>query len=199
MSIEARLNDLFARWKVVQLEHEKALNMIDPKYFFLDGLVGDEAAWGSAPVRVLYVLKESNISEPPKDFDFWFKRIALDDTIDDRTYAIKKFIRLMQTELAGNGDLSAVAYMNLNKSGGGSKTIFRRLRTYATHPAVAPMIREQIEILAPCVIVCCGCYGLVSGILGKDSPYHLVNMWHPSARKSDETYMTRFKKQIGRQ
>jgi len=192
VSIEARLENLFARWKAVQLQEAKALGLEHPDWFFPDGLVGDESAWLNAPVKVLYILKEGNLTEPPKDFGFWFKRIAADDT----GHIIKKRIQLMQREIAGNDDLSAIAYMNLNKSGGKSVTDFNWLQAYAAHPAIASLIREQIDILAPVVIVCCGCYGLVAGILGEDAPYRLVDMWHPSDHfKSDEAYKAKFKKE----
>ena len=192
MSIEAKLDNLFVRWKAVQLQEAEALGLDHPDWFFPDGLVGDEAAWLNAPVKVLYILKEGNLSEPPKDFGFWFKRIAADDT----SHIIKKRIQLMQREITGSDDLSVTAYMNLNKSGGKSVTDFNWLQAYATHPAIAPLIKEQIDILSPVVIVCCGCYGLVSGIMGEGAPYRLVDMWHPSDHfKSDEVYMAKFKKE----
>ena len=194
MSIQEKLDKLFERWKAVQQEQGEALGLAHPDWFFPDGLVGDEATWLNAPTRVLYLLKEGNLTEPPKDFDFWFKRIVADGT----AHVIKKRIQLMQREIAGSDDLSVTAYMNLSKCGGKSVTDFNWLQSYANHPAIAPLIKEQIEILAPHVIICCGCYGLVSGILGGDAPYRLIDMWHPSDYfKSDEVYMAHFKKQNG--
>ena len=192
MSIETKLDDLFARWKAVQLQEAEALGLTRPVCFFPDGLVGDEAAWLKAPIKVLYILKEGNLSKEPKDFDFWFKRIAADNT----RHIIKKRIQLMQQEIAGSDDLSVTAYMNLNKCGGKSVADFNQLQRYAKHPAIAPLVKEQIKILAPDVIICCGCYGLVTGILGEDVPCRLVDMWHPSYyRVSDEMYIKKFKEQ----
>ena len=170
------------------MQEAEALGLKHPDWFFPDGLVGDEAAWLTAPVKVLYILKEGNLRKPPKDFGFWFKRIAADDT----KHIIKKRIRLMQQVITSSDNLSVTAYMNLNKNGGRSKTDNRLLKAYATHSAIAPLIKEQIEILAPHVIVCCGCYVMVWHILGEMVPYRVVGTWHPSCWGSHEKYREKF-------
>jgi len=196
MSIEEKLGDLFDRWKAEQLRGKVDLGLDISWRFTPDGIVGEEEAYLNAPVKVLYILKEGNLTEradmPAEQagrFDFWFKRIVA----TGEPHKIKRRIEDMQKIITGSDDLTVTAHMNLNKAGGLASTDMKKLRAYATAPGIAPLIREEIKLLAPDVIVCGGCYGIVAEILGADAPYRMVDMWHPSHRVTDAAYREKFK------
>ena len=170
MGIQEELDVLFEKWK-------KALDLQMTERFIPDGIAGDEDAYKKD--RVLYILKESHLKgEPPEDNCkhgyFWFK----DQVKSPKPHRITKRIKAMQEAIPKKGGLTSVAYMNINKRGGGAETDPKALKAHAQ--SVASFIKEEIRILAPELIICCGCYGIISdaAILGEDP--RLVDMWHPS-------------------
>jgi hypothetical protein len=184
MEIQEQLEQLFARWATTQKQEGLG------DWFFPDGLVGEEAAYAAAPIKVLYILKESNVGEEPKDFGFWFKRVVA----NGEEHPIRRRLALLQEVIADSSNLGVAAYMNLNKSGGAAVADDKQLAAYVQR--FAPLIREEIEILAPDVIVCGGCYGLVRDALGDSFTGRLVDMWHPSYwQKSDEDYIAKFREE----
>lgn len=188
--------------------------------FTEDGIV-DKNKWETTEKgkKVLYILREANGSRSIVDGkvdkgNFWFKEciennIGLDNRIFKRIVQMQKII-----EVKGNDTevLKQTAFMNINKRGGLSAVDWKVLNNYAI--TYKDFIKKEIEIIDPDIIVCCGTYWtLVDQIYGvydkqqeewKDRwvyTYKLklnnkdvvvYNMWHPSARKSNEGYTKRF-------
>lgn len=176
MSIQARLDQLFEQWKEVHKQKADMLNLQYPERFLPDGIAGDEAAYEKSSPKVLYILKESNVGDRCDDLSFWFKAQAT----GGGTHRITKRIRLMQKVITGSDDLTAVAYMNLNKSGGTSATNGAKLEAYVLNENISSFIKEEIRILNPDIIVCGGCFDTVTKLLKSDTPVKIINIWHPS-------------------
>ena len=108
-----------------------------------------------------------------------------------------KRIGFMQEVLVGSNDLSAIAYMNLNKCGG-STVDFHKLKKYVEIPDIREHIREEIALLAPDIVVCCGhrIDELVKGLLSDmpGMPEKIVPMLHPSCWVSHHRYIDEFRK-----
>jgi len=179
--------ELFMLWKKAHKEIGLNLNK-----FYPDGVVNDEAYFNSNP-RVLYVLKEPNSGNDVSEGDFWFKR-----QVENKSHhIIPTRIKIMQKVINGNRDLNFVAYININKYGGLNRTNGEKLKEYAYSKEIRPLIKKQIELLAPDIVVCCGVYEIVKEILSENPKSILVNMWHPSYKftnhqKYKEVFEKRF-------
>lgn len=126
--------------------------------FIADG-VFDEKLWTAEPLKLTFVLKEANWRNGNVDLCKW----VLDNTPWKTWNNIARWTKGM---LEGgdypaylsveerNRLLSRVSFLNLKKTGGGSRTDSRELRVYAH--ADAPYIRKQLLLYKPDVIVCCG-------------------------------------------
>ena len=87
-----------------------------------------------------------------------------------------------------------IAYMNINKCGGGSRSKDNELEEYAK--TYKEYIEKEIKIINPDLIVCGSSivHNIVGGIVERknDRPY-LVEVYHPSYyRISDKEYLKRF-------
>ena len=169
MSIQTQINKLFDQWKKVHEEKPGLFKVLNLKLerFLPDGIAGDENAYINAIPKVLYILKESNAKNSEK-VDFWFKE-QVDKNGTHQTHQITKRIRFMQKMITGSDDLSVIAYMNLNKCGDGSKTEMKKLAAYSLDDKISLLIKEQIHILNPDIIICGGCFNIVNTILGKET------------------------------
>lgn len=206
--------------------------------FTTDGVV-DESIWTrlecQGKKKVLYVLREANGNSSKfgekgrivDDGNFWFQNCIKDKKLGNRIFTR---IAGMQKEIQGGQEghteelLKQVAYMNINKRGGGAKVNWKVLNEYAYK--YNKKIRDEICILKPDVIVCCGTYWTLVDIVArnlyrdkKDKPkwdskaeqnfcleacikserygeckVKIINMYHPSARISDEKYIDMFKR-----
>lgn len=117
--------------------------------FIADG-VFDEKTWTAEPLKLTFVLKEAHWRNGNVDLCEW----VLDNTPWKTWNNIARWTKGM---LEGgdypaylsmeerNRLLSRVSFLNLKKTGGGSRTDSRELRTYAH--ADAPYIREQLLLL----------------------------------------------------
>lgn len=192
MNIKTRLDNLFNKWEEAHRKNAKVLNLQHPERFLPDGIVGDETTYLKASPKVLYILKESNSGDSVNN-DFWFKK----EVLENGTHIITKRIQLMQKMITGSTDLTTIAYMNLNKSGGNSASDMAHLKAYSLNNNISPLIKEQVLILDPDIIICAGCYRIVSGILGVEINAKIIDMWHPSySRVPDEKYLSHFKKKL---
>lgn len=200
--------------------YDNRITGIDISSFTEDGIV-DKCKWVNIKngKKVLYILREANGSRSTVDGkvdkgDFWFKKCIEDNVCQDNR--IFKRIVQMQRIIEVKGDNSEVlkqtAYMNINKRGGLSSVNWKVLNNYAK--TYRDFIKKEIELIDPDIIVCCGTYWtLVDQIYGEydkkkaewndeggykyklkinNKDVMLYNMWHPSARKSDEGYKERF-------
>lgn len=207
------LEELFDLWMNRQKEEKEYFDKdgIAITSFTIDGFV-DEDCWKKQKVKVLYLLREANGrnadgGEVCEKGEFWFKNQVLGKKAPTGT--LFKRIRMMQRILVGDNEaeqLKGVAYMNVNKRGGGSSVDWTRLIRYAKE--YKDFIKREIEIINPDVIVCGGTYWLLlSQIYGikdekwdarqemfnyLDGKIKVYNMWHPSARFSDDKYRSRF-------
>jgi len=201
MNIQKKLDTLFNQWKDT---HDIYINETDlselPELtnFTMDGISGkDETAYVNADIKVLYVLVESNVGKDCKHFRindyFWFR----EQVVNNGKHIIPARIQFVQENITGRpADLNAVAYMNLNKCGGGCSRNFKKLRNYVRLPKIKEHIKEEIEILEPDLIVCFGkgVDDLVKEILGETHALYkkILPLRHPSCRNSSDDYEIMF-------
>jgi len=191
MSIQQQLDGLFLEWKQAQ-QDEFGLDL-----FFPDGLMGSEGKYAQAKRKVLYVLSECHVlegtAENVKD-KFWLKEIVVDKRATTKhENAIVSRLAFMQGTLTGNKDLSAAAFMNLNKGGGTDKADWKKILEYVRNKQMAQFIWKEIDILDPAVIVWCSDFRIATRILGTGYPTPLINMWHPSYYyTNNEKYQAHF-------
>lgn len=240
-NIEEKLTELFIKWKERQEGNPDEYNWektgIAVSSFTKDGIV-NENTWNKlekqGKERVLYLLREANgnssesgqMGREVDDGEFWFKKCVEENHIGNRIFkrivAMQRLIQ-EQEELSEEEALRQVAYMNINKRGGGAKVDWKVLNLYAS--TYAEEIKKEICLIKPTLIVCCGTYWpLVDNICdlykpkrdegewesGDDKDYYLenveiqsniygkctvdiINMYHPSAIMSDEKYIKRFR------
>ena len=182
------LEDLFDRWS----------NKKGHEFFCRDGFVNEKAF--DIKERILFIAKESNISKgTDKDF-FWLQSVANGNS-DSKI--LSRRISIMTNAYYNNfscvnkslDNLQKIAYMNINKSGGSSRTNTTKLWEYANYHK--DYILKEIEIIKPELIVCCGklVYEIISDILGtKINDHKVIEVYHPSYFFiSDKKYLERFK------
>ena len=177
------LNELFEAWKNAQINEIEWENTFPKKYENGQPIIPPEEFKGSFCVDgflsdkfngVLFILKESNTcsDEPKGEYEdtFWFKenteKEISGEKIDDSYW--NRYHRNMEWYLrnAFGGDINyyECAYMNLNKRGGYGKCDDMQLSNYIN--SYGDLIEEQIRIINPKCIFCCG--------QGKISVYELV-------------------------
>lgn len=245
MSDKAKLAEkfekLFNEWRGKQEnepEYDYKKNGIAKDSFTIDGIV-NEKVWNELDKgkKVLYILREANgnateMEEKGKKVDdgkFWFRECVtgietkVTDNIFQRIKEIQMIIQGYASKAKSDKEiLSEVAYMNLNKRGGGASVDWKIFNAYIEE--YKEYIKEEIAIIKPDIIVCCGTYwSLVDNVCGlykntngknwnpgddKDFDYdgavikdkngnelhkaRIINMYHPSARISKEKYIKRF-------
>lgn len=236
-SITEQLKDLFSKWKTKQEnddDYKCEKTGIAKGSFTPDGMV-NEKTWNQLDTenkrKVLYLLREANgntstLKEDGRSVDdgeFWFQQCVANGNIGNIIFKrIEQMQEIIQDEKSHNGEiLKQVAYMNINKRGGGATVDWKILNEYANE--YKDQIMKEIYILKPDIIVCCGTYWtFVDNICGlykenekaKWEPHDkrdfvleaaieiengdkfeclIFNMYHPSARMKTENYIERFK------
>lgn len=185
------LDELFVAWKIAHnIEDEISCEKTFPKYgkikpenkdfknsFCVDGFLGEEFN------GVLFILKESNTDgNAQKDDFFWFKD-------GERSKDWKKYRNSMdwylKNYISENIDYSECAYMNLNKRGGYKRCNTTQLKNYVHE--YQDFIKEEIRIINPKHIVCCGVetvYNLVLDVIGDSmTDITIYNCYHLCCRK----------------
>lgn len=236
-SITEQLKELFDFWIKEHgndEEYKCEKTGIANDSFTPDGMVNEET-WNQLHTenkkKVLYLLREANgntstLTEDGKSVDngeFWFQQCVDNGNIGNIIFKrIEEMQKIIQDEESYNGEiLKQVAYMNINKRGGGSTVDWKILNEYAHK--YKKQIMKEICILKPDIIVCCGTYWtFIDNICGlyeendkaKWEPHDkrdfvleatmeiedgdkfeclIFNMYHPSARMKTENYIERFK------
>lgn len=235
-SITDQLKTLFDDWKTKQendKEYKCEKTEIAKGSFTPDGMVNEET-WKQLNAenkkKVLYLLREANgntstLKEDGKSVDdgkFWFQQCVANGNIGNiiftRIAEMQKIIQPDKDDKGYKEILEQVAYMNINKRGGGSTVDWKILNKYAY--VYKKQIMKEICILKPDIIVCCGTYWtFVDNICGlydrEEWESHekrnfvlkveteiengdkfeclIFNMYHPSARMKTENYIERFK------
>lgn len=241
ITMEERITDqlkkLFDDW-IKEQEKEKGYECklektgIAKDSFTPDGIV-DEEIWNQLnrenKKKVLYLLREANgntstLNENGKSVDdgrFWFQQCVEDGNIGNiifkRIVEMQKIIQDDKSDKSDKEILKQVAYMNINKRGGGSTVDWKILNDYAKE--YRKNIMEEICIIKPDIIVCCGTYWpfvdnichfykdeggkkwnpgdkedfVLKAKINDEYECTIINMYHPSARMAKETYIERFR------
>ena len=186
------LDELFELWK----------NEDGHEFFCKDGFIKQDT-FEKQEKKVLFIAKESNVSKgTDKDF-FWLQSVVHGDSVPK---ILSRRILIMTNALFGNdfdtvkkdrdgyNILEKIAYMNINKRGGGSRSKDSEIEEYAK--TYKEYIEKEIEIINPDLIVCGSnlVYRIVGGIVERknDRPV-LVEVYHPSHYFiSDKKYLERF-------
>ncbi len=179
------LDDLFVLWQEAHMvdpnweeifQKSKGL-LLDESFkasFKTDGVSCELGSYNKQSRKcqtadIVFVLKESDVLDDngsvSNSFDFWF-----DEAVDSnpgknnlkkakavRKRYMKKFSLIMDEYCSGWNSYTPIGYMNLNKRGGFSKANYYRLKAYVRQ--YHKFILKEIELLAPKVIVLCGCVG----------------------------------------
>ncbi len=184
------LDELFKLWK--QKDGHKP--------FCKDGFI-DKDTFEKQEKRVLFIAKESNVSvDDFKEDYFWLQDVAngADHKILSRRISIMTnayFENKFDDTDKNRDNLKKIAYMNINKHGGSSRTNAKELQAYATD--YKEYIKREIELIDPHFIVCCGklVYEIITNILGaKIDNSKVIEVYHPSYFFiSDKKYLERFK------
>lgn len=150
------------------------------------GAVFEPFYLSSAP-RILFLLKESNCQTPnevwglPRHLRNQVEDIADGPLTSPRLYNIWKFIGCMAAGISGNmrsyqsiaGDranftsickqgLSKTAVLNIKKTPGTSESDSRELLSYIQQTTHLELLLEEVNLLAPQIVICGGTYGLLA-------------------------------------
>ncbi len=188
-----RLDDLFGRWP-------KPSNG-----FAKDGII-DETAWNDAPRKVLFLLKDTNAC--PQDFRAVVRGNPW-KVVGHWAYGIQNVEQhhipsFAEAEGSFEAACAASAIVNLKKQPGTSSS--NLLEVEAAARADLCLIREELAIIEPEVIVCGGTFRIVKKVFPEfqsiepsdpDGKCYVVDetVWidycHPSARyRHDMMYYT---------
>lgn len=212
------LGSLFEIWKEAQEketdnEYDKyKFGNVDKNSFCVDGIV--DTSVSNNQRELLFIAKECNCGG--KDISsyvnnqsdkFWLNEICQNENSKGRSIFSDRLAMLANAyynndfanalEKKNNYDyLKLVSFINLNKRGGYSRSNSKTVETYTK--IYSKFIAEEINILAPDLIVCCG--REVYSYFTKYVLEHISNkkqkiifQYHPSYwAVSDENYIRRF-------
>lgn len=170
-----KLNKFFGEWQNRQEnenpdKYDWEKTGIAVSSFTKDGIV-NENTWNEleeqGKKRVLYLLREANgntseLGQEGIEVDggeFWFKKCVGENYIGNRIFkriVVMQRIIQEQENLSEEEALRQVAYMNINKRGGGAKVDWKILNLYAS--TYAEEIKNEICLIKPTIVVCCGTY-----------------------------------------
>ena len=183
-----------------------------------------ESRYNEAKKKVLFILKErANSNLRILEEVFWFQNVVIRELNGAQLhgaerkyyYKIKALLDAICATEKCSISMDQIAYMNINKRGGLPRgTVNKRLRKYAD--VYKNYILNEIEILAPDIIVFCGAYDIFKKNLlidttdhhSKTIPFHnkkcqyrhckmnignntadIFYMYHPACRNlSDDEY-----------
>lgn len=186
---------------------------ISKNSFTEDGPIVPELYYTSRR-KILFIGKESNIEGASAngsevltaDGSFYTRNVVLNPDIKPRTFVIN-LAKIYNSLITDNYEipnsdtenLKYAAFINLNKRGGLKSCSRRILRAYTQE--YRDKIIEEIVLLAPDLIVCCGidCYNIVKAKLAEHSKISgipVLSSYHPSARVSDNEKLERIKNEI---
>ena len=196
------MNQLLKDWKDKHISESDEVyksycsNSHIPKETFMeDGIVNDYQ-YSTAEKKILFIAKEANwysASETSGEFQnrslnstFWLRDVATEKTAS--TMFSNKISTLANAILDGNYTdpntnyeiLSKIAFINLNKRGGFSCCVWETLEGYVK--TYSSYISQQIELISPSLIVCCG-WGvkwLLDKYIRLPSHTKVITVYHPS-------------------
>lgn len=200
------IENLFAEWQALQQkESNYGASEIAKDSFTYDGVI-NLPEYVKQDTKYLFISKESNIenneAQPPYRSDgdnFWLRDVCLQkekpSIFSKRLAMLANAIYSLDFERVNkcHDVLNKVAFMNLNKRGGRSGSKPKTIRKYTKK--YAGFIKREIDMIKPDIIICCGS-GLrdLLGKIGICSPqYTIIEVYHPSYRKSDKFHLERLK------
>ncbi len=144
---------------------------------FRDGIVEEGVYWRQ-PQRIVYLLKEVNVTEGEDPWDLpsfllEAKRGPTWNMIAYWTFGLLNGLPQWVDVPQANEDfrrqwLRRIAVVNLNKAGGSASCDHQRLRDIAARDA--DLLREQLALLDPSVVVCGGTGDLAAPFLFDGAP-----------------------------
>lgn len=163
--------DLFERWKKARPEYKG-----EGKRFTCDG-IADYNEWAKSKPKILFLLKESYAPEGEWEPSEGISIInTFSSNIARWRYVLKELFKNPAKELSFSDfelppdkkiwDIALVEIKKLNE--GKISSNYYDIRNYATQDKV--FIREQIELINPQVIFCCGTYSF----------YEIIFEWKPN-------------------
>ena len=204
MCIESKskqMKELFERWKN---DHNRDSGCDNQDVFIPDGIICEEEYEYERP-EILFISKESNLDPALKNNEvkgntdcFWVRSTVISGNAKAETGSGTKYINVLanlcnsileedkNTENKSWDNLKKCAYINLNKRGGHGSCDNNALVEYVKKHKL--LIRQQIRIIDPKVIVCCSktVYDLVTKTLNI-TPDDIKWTYHPSCRRSYKT------------
>ncbi len=215
------LDKLFAEWKKKQAgEGDESFKSyeyrnVSKESFDPDGIIDeDEYRLCESGKRILFIAKEGNIGGSSdhnticKNNDQFWLRCVVNRIADYKQNLFSRRIAMLYNAFSMNNyqhinknhdRLRSAAFMNLNKRGGYTHCNDSVLEAYTER--YAEYIAEEIEIIKPNVIICCG--RIVKELLEKHVVHQLkysprlVEVYHPSHfRISDAEYLRLFNQAI---
>lgn len=200
------IENLFAEWQALQQkESNYEASEIAKDSFTYDGVI-NLPEYVKQDTKYLFISKESNIenneAQPPYRSDgdnFWLRDVCFQK--QKPSIFSKRLAMLANSIYSADFEsvdkchdiLNKVAFMNLNKRGGLSGSKWKTISGYTQKYAC--FIKREIDMVEPDIIICCG-----SGLKhllednGVSSPqYTIIEVYHPSYRKSDKFHLERLK------
>lgn len=195
---EYKIKELFNRWKNAQIsesdEHyaKYRFGNVGKASFLPDGII-DYDTYAKADKKVLFIAKEANwggndtgTTIDEKDDIFWLQTVVTGNT--KPTNFSKGIAMLNNAFISNNFDvidenhksLQSIAFINLNKRGGYSSCSYDTLSGYTT--TYADYISEEIDLINPDVIICCGdsVLYLINTVIKLKGNQKIIGVFHPS-------------------
>jgi hypothetical protein len=172
-TINTQLDALFEEWISAYRGRFSSDSAFDPRRFVKDGII-DERYWPEG-ARILFLLKDHN-REPKPEYDWDMRKEgrakpwkALGSWAYALQVAAKKnsiapFAEARATDTLTRAYLSC-AVMNLKKVAGGGSAPDKLIHKFAARDA--DRLQQQIRLIVPDVIVCCGTFDFVQDVFGR--------------------------------
>lgn len=203
----SNLNSLFKLWQEKQNNekdfYKTTIGGIEKNSFIKDGIINEEC-YKNAKCKILFILKESNILDyqddrPSGEDDqiCWYKDY-IDGKVNDNIpkqrekmgrmafYLFNKNnlqSRETPTEEEYKKALKSVAFMNLNKRGGGKSVDVKRFPAYVQR--YKEFIFKEIELIDPDYIIVLGKTNFANEIRSKYGD-KVITMWHTAYKMPNQ-------------
>jgi len=203
MILAERENGIFNEWKS-NLPQEQRVNFIP------DGIV-DEKRWNEAKVKVLYLLKEVNGGTDWDEREYLAGYNTIPEFINTHSPSIDALITWTYGLMNGNPDelwskvlsttadkavqsalLSEIGVVNFKKISGFGVTDLKSLDAFATESYNQEMLRKQLALYHPDVVVCGGTAYYLTALYEEDfaaKKWNTTNRGVPYAKKESTIYI----------
>lgn len=201
------LDSLFRLWKEEQKREEDfektTIDGISKTSFTKDGIISEEC-YKNAKCKILFILKESNLlnyqcgrTSDEDDQICWYKDFIggkVNDNIPKQREKMGRMAfylfnknnlqsRETPTEEEYKKALKSVAFMNLNKRGGGKSVDVKRFPAYVQR--YKEFIFKEIELIDPDYIIVLGKTNFANEIRSKYGD-KVITMWHTAYKMPNQ-------------